>query len=267
MAAPPPRKRSVPDPAETAAAKPAFGARKPPPPRTPLATSGASTIAGPSVDRDLVRGVAREVANVAVSAVKADVGAIAAQLATMERRLEALEGADAAARVEVLEQQIATMVKLQQEALAASAARPGAPPPMPAAAPQAAAAAAPVVAPAAQPAVAPQVAAAAAAAGAPQGAAAGAPQVAAAAASLPQPGVAVAPQVAAPAAPVATQPAPLAYQLPRDIVVDLADLDDMPFIDGERRKRRVFIGVLVVLLGLVATFIVFAIVSQSNHRG
>ncbi|HMR80112.1 MAG TPA: hypothetical protein PKD61_33625, partial [Polyangiaceae bacterium] len=106
-----------------------------------------------------------------------------------------------------------------------------------------------------------------AAAGAPQVAAAGAPQVAAAAAPLPQPGVAVAPSVAAPAAPVATQPAPLAYQPPRDIVVDLADLDDMPFIDGERRKRRVFIGVLVVLLGLVATFIVFAIVSQSNHRG
>ncbi len=263
MAAPPPRKRSVPDPAETAAAKPAFGARKPPPPRTPLATSGASTIAGPSVDRDLVRGVAREVANVAVSAVKADVGAIAAQLATMERRLEALEGADAAARVEVLERQIATMVKLQQEALAASAARPGAPPPMPAAAPQAAAAAAPQVAAAA----APVVAAAAQPAVAPQVAAAAAPQVAAAAASLPQPGVAVAPQVAAPAAPVATQPAPLAYQPARDIVVDLADLDDMPFIDGERRKRRVFIGVLVVLLGLVATFIVFAIVSQSNHRG
>ncbi len=296
MAAPPPRKQ--PPPAKSTAAKTAgssLGARKPPP-RSPL--GGAGTSGAKPMDAHAVRMIARDVVSASVGSLQGEVAEVYAQLAKVEKRLEELDGRaleaqrgpteDSAvtARLDKIEAQLYGLQQLAAKAAAQPALAPqpapAAPQPSPAPTVVASAPASPATsAPAPTPTPAPAVVTSAptptpapavvTSAPTPTPAPAvvtsaptptPAPAAAAPVAATPSP----APLAAAAAAPAPLAPAPSFTPPPRDIEVDLTDLSDLPFTSGAQRKRRVFVGVLIVLLGLVAYFIVFAVMSQSNHQ-
>lgn len=229
------------------------------------------------MDAHAVRMIARDVTSAAVGSLQGEVAEVYAQLAKVEQRLESMEGTGQSAQLDRLEPQLAGLQQLAAKAaetgarldrieaqltglqqLAAKAAAQPAPAPQPAPPPMPAA---PQPSPA-PPAVAPtRTPAPAVVTSAP--AQTPAPAVVAAAPATPSP----APVAAAPVAAAPLAATPSFVPRPRDIEVDLDDLSDLPFVSGAQRKRRVFIGVLIVLLGIVASFVVFAIISQSNHHG